>query len=157
MHALASYTNNPIPPCKSKILPYNAHIEVLIIVILLIHSVTVCEGNPCRNSAECVNNDDGTFTCKCQTNYEGILCEKKGKVKNDNMSIILEYINPQNAASFPDYAHAGMCFSFHLLSEFVICFLMYCPSVYIPVLSLSTDSILCTRKLGCMHALNCQH
>jgi hypothetical protein len=104
MHALASYTNNPIPPCKSKILPYNAHIEVLIIVILLIRSVTVCEGNPCRNSAECVNNDDGTFMCKCQTNYEGILCEKKGKVKNDNMSIILEYINPQNAASFLDYA-----------------------------------------------------
>jgi hypothetical protein len=34
---------------------------------------------------------------------------------------------------------------------------MYCPSVYIPVLSLSTDSILCSRKLGCMHALNFQH
>ena len=83
MHALVSCPNNPIPPCKTKIPPYNANIQVLIIVILLIHSVTVCDGNPCRNSAVCVNNDDGTFTCKCQHNYEGILCEKKGKVKND--------------------------------------------------------------------------
>ena len=42
-------------------------------------TVSVCEGNPCKNSAKCVENDDGTFTCKCQQNYEGILCEKKGK------------------------------------------------------------------------------
>jgi hypothetical protein len=114
MHALVSCTNNPIQPSKTKILPYNAHIEVLIIVILLIHSVTVCEGNPCRNSAVCMDSDDGTFTCKCQPNYEGILCEKNGKVKNDNMSIILQSINPQNAASFLDYAQgcvsASTCF-----------------------------------------------
>jgi hypothetical protein len=114
MHALASCTNNPIPPCKTKILPYNAHIEVLIIVILLIHSVTVCAKEILAETLQCVGNDDGTFTCKCQPNYEGILCEKKGKVKNDNMSIILEYINPQNAASFLDYAQgcvsASTCF-----------------------------------------------
>ena len=41
-------------------------------------TVTVCEGNPCRNSAVCVDNGDGNFTCECQANYEGILCEKKG-------------------------------------------------------------------------------
>ena len=61
----------------------------LIIVILLIHSVTVCDGSPCRNSAVCVDNDDGTFTCKCQPNYEGILCEKKGKIRKEEYDSII--------------------------------------------------------------------
>ncbi len=50
----------------------------------------MCDVNPCRNSAVCVDNDDGTFTCKCQPNYEGILCEKKGKKKFHNSLILIE-------------------------------------------------------------------
>ena len=41
-------------------------------------SVTPCEGKPCRNSGECLENENGTFTCKCQINYDGLLCEKRG-------------------------------------------------------------------------------
>ena len=54
-------------------------IQILCKHYIFVNAVSACEGNPCRNSAVCVDNDDGTVTCKCQSNYEGILCEKKGK------------------------------------------------------------------------------
>ena len=58
---------------------HSASIIQIVCIISLINAVSACEGNPCRNSAVCEDNNDGTFTCKCQSNYEGILCEKKGK------------------------------------------------------------------------------
>ena len=46
----------------------------------LFFSVTPCEGKPCRNSGECLENVNGSFTCKCQVNYDGLICEKRGTI-----------------------------------------------------------------------------
>ena len=47
-------------------------------VVVFLFPVTQCEGKPCRNSGECLENVNGTFTCKCQVNYDGLICEKRG-------------------------------------------------------------------------------
>lgn len=44
-------------------------------------SVSPCEVRPCRNGGRCTETSDGMFNCKCPKNFEGILCERKGKTK----------------------------------------------------------------------------